>query len=316
MRLTQLVYFTKLAELEHYGRAAQELYISQPALSNSIKQLEKELGFDLFKKTGRNITLTEDGKKFNRHIVNALNEINKGVHLKSETTSGERIIRIGAVSSVQKEFLPKLLATYLKHTSYKVLFDVFEERNSYKCVKAIQEGQLDFGLCGFVTKEEDLTWIPVSEQKICLAVNPNHKLASRSSISLKELHDYSIISYRKSSIMYRPLQHLAREYNFNIRCAFEDEISAITQILTTDVDSAAFLVNAVESTIRDQVVFIPIEELRSPFHMMYVVYKKSSLKPQEAWDFIAYFQKNAESLDLTEPLENSYFDEAWYRLTV
>lgn len=61
MNLSQLYYFRKLAELQHYAKAAKELYITQPSLSNAISSLEQELGVSLFQKTGRNIHLTKYG---------------------------------------------------------------------------------------------------------------------------------------------------------------------------------------------------------------------------------------------------------------
>ena len=64
MNLSQLYYFRKLAEVKHYTHAAEELFISQPTLSNSISQLEKELGIPLFKREGRTIKLTRYGAEF------------------------------------------------------------------------------------------------------------------------------------------------------------------------------------------------------------------------------------------------------------
>lgn len=306
MNLTQLRYFVKLAELEHYGHAARELYISQPALSNSIHGLEKELGFALFERSGRNIVLTEDGKKFNLHISNALNEIEKGINLKSEDSSGHYIIKIGAVSSIQKEFLPVLLSSYAKKVSDRSVFDIFEKRNTFKCLKALRLAQLDFGLCGFVPEETDMAWIPVLPQNLHVALNPRHPLAERRSISLCELGNYSVISYRESSVLHRTITRLARVHGFSIRCAFEDEISAITQILTTDKGAVALMLDRVESTLSDRVVFIPIEELDTPFHMVYLAYRKSLRRPQEMQQFIDYFQARAKSLGTIELLEDRY----------
>ena len=58
MNLSQLYYFRKLAEIEHYGKASKELFITQPSLSNAIGNLERELGVQLFERVGRNVRLT------------------------------------------------------------------------------------------------------------------------------------------------------------------------------------------------------------------------------------------------------------------
>ena len=68
MNLSQLYYFRKLAEVQHYTKAAQELYITQPSLSASILSLERDLGIDLFQREGRGVKLTKYGRDFYVHV--------------------------------------------------------------------------------------------------------------------------------------------------------------------------------------------------------------------------------------------------------
>ena len=75
MTLNQLTYFQKIAQLEHFRLAANELNISQPSLSRSMDTLENELGIPLFEKNGRNITLTKYGKMFLEHVDRILEEV-------------------------------------------------------------------------------------------------------------------------------------------------------------------------------------------------------------------------------------------------
>lgn len=72
MNLSQLNYFKKLAEVLHYTRAAQELFITQPTLSGAISSLEKELGAPLFERNGRSVLLTPYGEVFYEHVCLAL----------------------------------------------------------------------------------------------------------------------------------------------------------------------------------------------------------------------------------------------------
>ena len=75
MTLNQLTYFQKIAELEHFSRAAEELNISQPSLSRSIDTLEQELGLPPFEKQGRNVALTKYGRIFLEHTERILAEV-------------------------------------------------------------------------------------------------------------------------------------------------------------------------------------------------------------------------------------------------
>lgn len=75
MNLNQLKYFDRLSYTLHYQHAAEQLGISQPALSRSISALEEELGAPLFDRTKRTVTLSECGQEFARHIRTAMREI-------------------------------------------------------------------------------------------------------------------------------------------------------------------------------------------------------------------------------------------------
>ena len=78
MNVAQLRYFVAVAQLEHYSKAAKALYITQPALSNSMNRLEKELGVQLFESMGRNIVLTPQGKDLLVSVSAALKELDRG----------------------------------------------------------------------------------------------------------------------------------------------------------------------------------------------------------------------------------------------
>ena len=69
MNLKQLYYFKRLSETEHYTEAASSLCITQPSLSHAISELEKELGVALFARQGRNVKITQNGKRFLLHAA-------------------------------------------------------------------------------------------------------------------------------------------------------------------------------------------------------------------------------------------------------
>ena len=113
MNLSQLYYFQKLAEVQHYTRASEELYITQPALSHAISALEDELGANLFQKDGRNMRLTEDGEAFKSQIDIALTAIDNAVaEVKSRHGLVSGTIRIGAMATVCADYLPAAIKSY------------------------------------------------------------------------------------------------------------------------------------------------------------------------------------------------------------
>lgn len=84
MNLQQLYYFRKLAEVQHYTKAAKALYITQPSLSDSIASLEHELSVSLFQKKGRGVQLTKYGQEFYEYVNQALGILEHGIAIMKE----------------------------------------------------------------------------------------------------------------------------------------------------------------------------------------------------------------------------------------
>ena len=79
MNLSHLQYFRELSKTQSYTKAARNLYISQPTLSHSIATLEEELECKLFRKAGRGIVLTDEGKLFSNYVDDSLRVLEKGI---------------------------------------------------------------------------------------------------------------------------------------------------------------------------------------------------------------------------------------------
>ena len=104
MNLSQLYYFSKLADLQHYTRAAKELFITQPTLSGSISSLENELGVALFQKKGRNVELTKYGAEFLEYVNAALEQLEERItNLEQEVLADNTDRFIHRMSAIRKE---------------------------------------------------------------------------------------------------------------------------------------------------------------------------------------------------------------------
>ena len=130
MNLSQLYSFKKLAELQHYTRAAKELYIAQPTLSDAISSLEKELGVALFCRDGRSVRLTSNGSEFYRYVSDSLRSLDDGIdamNRRKEQLGGT--INLGATFTVQDDYLPTLLKAYRERFGDEVrIEDVYKRQ--------------------------------------------------------------------------------------------------------------------------------------------------------------------------------------------
>ena len=112
MTLNQLTYFQKIAQLEHFRLAANELNISQPSLSRSMDTLENELGIPLFEKNGRNITLTKYGKMFLEHVDRILEEVRTAEQKMYHLTQEGGHIDIAYVSPLANHYICLLYTSF------------------------------------------------------------------------------------------------------------------------------------------------------------------------------------------------------------
>ncbi len=145
MELRHLLYFKTVAEELHFTRAANRLFISQPPLSRQIKELEEELQVQLFKRSNKQVTLTNAGKYFKDEVdaLFARLEESKELVRKIHTgVSGE--LKIGYISSVYQSHLAEILKSMQKEFPYlkTSLFEV----PTLTQIKELEEGRLDVGI--------------------------------------------------------------------------------------------------------------------------------------------------------------------------
>lgn len=120
MNLYHLRYFVTLARMEHYTRAADLLAITQPSLSHAISSLESELGVKLFKKNGRNVTLTKYGKSFLTDAEDILQKLDYSVgNLQLARQKGRDALILPFLRTLGSDFVPRILRRFLDEKSGK-----------------------------------------------------------------------------------------------------------------------------------------------------------------------------------------------------
>lgn len=112
MNLEHLRYFETIAKLEHYGKAASLLHVTQPNLSHAMAQLEDELGIKLFEKSGRNVRLTRYGAVFLEVVSGSLEQLDRTVRNLKEIQSGSGLIILGCTRDLGSSLVPVLMRDF------------------------------------------------------------------------------------------------------------------------------------------------------------------------------------------------------------
>ncbi|MQA10760.1 MAG: LysR family transcriptional regulator [Pseudonocardiaceae bacterium] len=192
MELRQLRYFTVLAEELHYGRAAERLYIAQPALSKQIASFERELGVRLFDRTRRRVQLTSSARLL-------LPEAKRLVEMSQRFTDNARRVREGEIGdlrlcytgTVAESALPELLRLHHERCPSVVLS--LRETNTQAALDDVRDGMFDAAFLRHTTAETDLEVVKVKEEPAIVAIPESHPYAARDVVRFTELRGQPLV---------------------------------------------------------------------------------------------------------------------------
>lgn len=222
MNISQLEAFVVLAENEHMTKTAKQLKTSQPNLSYTISELEKELGVPLFKKTGRNIKLTKYGKIFYEHASSALIRLNQASSLIQEELnpySGK--INFGFVYTAGSEIAPLLTRLFLEQADNKDIKFSFSLGNSFQLLNNLSDETIDIAITSFVENVDNIQFEKLIEQNIYLVVPLDHPLAKKDGVFLKETKDYPYVYFDENSGLRPYLDNLTKSLKFKPNITIE-----------------------------------------------------------------------------------------------
>lgn len=192
MDLRHLRYFVTLADTLHFGRAAEQLSVTQPTLSHQIHALEEQVGTRLFNRVGRKVQLAPAGEIFKLHAVRALNEMQCAVHAISDTsgqTKGK--LSIGVFQSFNRHVLPPILARF--HTLYPGIHVVVRELQKKEIEQSILNGDLDIGIAYLPAISQNIETESLFEESYVLIVGKQHALYGRKKLSISMVSEYPLV---------------------------------------------------------------------------------------------------------------------------
>lgn len=195
VNLRQLQYFRAIAELEHYTRAAEKLYVSQSNLSHSIQELESELNVEFFVRKGRNIKLTKYGELFLPYVEKALDTLDLGVaKLQDFINPNSGTVVIAGFPSVA-QFVPDIIVRYVSETGRVGVRLQFNQEDTYFGLRdQLLAGTVDLV---FATHIDDsrVGAAAIGEHQVALLVPKGHRLARLDSIDLRELDGEDFVAF-------------------------------------------------------------------------------------------------------------------------
>lgn len=266
VELRQLKYFVRVAELEHFGQAAEDLHVVQPALSRQVKQLEDELGVQLFERLPRGVRLTAPGKVLLQRAQPMLAEIDHMLAATKLASQGKTgFLRLGFADG----------ATYSGHFSQ--IIGKFRQRSpnvelelvpSSSVVQAelLAQEAIDVAFVYWLPRNrEGIQHHDLNHEQMVLAVAKSNKLSRKTSIRLADLQSSSFVWFkRENSPMYYDLilsQCNKAGLTLNV---VQEAFSETTMLSLVSADiGVTFITESAQRRKPENVVLLKVKDLRA-----------------------------------------------------
>ena len=212
--------FITVAELLNFHKAAEKLYISQPALSRRIQKLERFLDVELFTRKGKRVELTVEGQDFYKRAYKIVNEIEYILNdYKNYHISGETTLNIACVPSLVLFFIPDILKVFNhKFPQVKVVIhDIYatEIRN------IIESGIADIGISFELSTHEHDSFIPLATEHFVLVIHKDNPLKNKQIVTWKDIKNERYIAIWKGSRNRSIIDTKLLKYNRTIKPFYE-----------------------------------------------------------------------------------------------
>lgn len=286
MNIEYLKYFSELAKIQHYGKAAKALNISQPGLSHAIKSLEEECGVPLFQKEGRNVSLSRYGRELMKDVDEIL-----GAYLRLEERAAglrteEKTVRIGSVYPLAPGTIPHMLKEFGATFPF-----IIYNRMTPEIAEGLVDGKYDIGFCSELLKSDELEYYPIRDSYIAIVVPKGHPLENRETITLREAAEYPQIMFSKTSGFRSLQEQIFAEEGIKVKpvCAAE-EIEVIAGLVENGFGIS--VLPYMDIVRLHNVVTIPVQtsSWKSKF---YIARRKYGIRSEQEDDFFRYWGKES-----------------------
>jgi DNA-binding transcriptional LysR family regulator len=214
INLNQLRAFYLTVKEKSVTRAAEVLYVTQPAVTMQIRALERSLETKLFRKYGKNLELTEGGKAlfgYSEKIFEVVEEMEYAMRGYMALTHGS--LTIGTTRSFAKYLMPGLVSRFQER--FPAIKVYLREGSSQEIADGLLAFKYDLGIIGSLPIHKKLKVIPYSKEEFCLVTAPDHEFADKDKVSFRELQGEPIIIREQGSGSRHAILSLLRSKGVN-----------------------------------------------------------------------------------------------------
>lgn len=207
--------FLSVAEKLSFSKAAEDLFISQPAVTKHIKELESKLSATLFERKGNRVYLTESGKiayKYFKEIKQQYRELEFELGRMNDTFNGT--FRIGASSTIAQYLIPEVIAAF--HKRYPKIELFIFNGNSFEMESKLLLNEIDLALVENASSQSDIKYIDFYDDEIVAITGANSVYSKRKQITMADFQQIPIVLREKGSGTLEVIQKSLQKYGINL----------------------------------------------------------------------------------------------------
>ncbi len=231
MILRHINYFLAVAKHQSFTRAAESLYVSQPALSQQIKQLEENLGTTLFDRSGRRVKLTQAGEVYARYAHKALQDLEEGRRALHDVQNLSRgALRIAITPTFTTYLIGPLIKAFYNH--YPNITLSVQEMSQEQMEKQLLDDKFDVGIAFADVSVTDIETQVLLTETLALVVNKGNPLAKYTAIDLPTLNEQSLVLLSSEFATREQIERYCRQHNIAPNVLMEaNSLSAVIEIV-------------------------------------------------------------------------------------
>lgn len=290
--LRQLKVFERVARRLSFTRAAEELYLTQPAVSMQIKQFEEMIGLPLFERLGKKIYLTRAGEelyRLSRTVSQRLEEAEQLVEELKGTEGGRLVV---AVASTVHYFAIRLLADFCRR--YPKVRVNFKVTNRKGLLQQLEDNEADIVLMGQPPDGQDLKAEAFMQNPLVIIAPPSHPLAGKKGIALNELTHETFIMREQGSGTRNSVERFFSERGVQINASMEMNTNgAVKQGVEEGLGLGIVSIHTVERELEDGRVVVLDAESFPIIRQWYIVYRSGKRLSTVAREFENFVRNEA-----------------------
>lgn len=212
--------FHVVGQYSSFSKAARKLYMTQSAVSQAIAKLERDLGIQLFHRTPKGVTLTDEGKMIHEYIGAALNLIRTAedkIHEVKMLKSGQ--LRIGVGDTLSRYFLLPYLEEF--HSRHPGINLEIQNGTTLEIIELIKSGEVDIGICNLPVHDDRIAIFPCKEIQDIFVCGEKYRKLTERSVTFHDLMKLPLIFLEKKSNSRHYVEQFLKEKGFDITPRFE-----------------------------------------------------------------------------------------------